>query len=198
MAGRAVGVFRFFNAESRFSFQHLCPGLHHKLVGACIHLPPERLEAGTVLREYYNLVHDPGEGDNRLAHEDASASDRAHELEEDLLERLGIDTVGLAGPSNIFGFRNENWLPWSAPWGQELLVPAADRPRLAQGEFHLLDLVGLEVRLLASGEVVGTVTDLIHAGNDLLAVAAGDRQLLIPFVAAIVPEVKLAATTIAE
>ncbi|SBO43966.1 ribosome maturation factor RimM [Cyanobium sp. NIES-981] len=76
--------------------------------------------------------------------------------------------------------------------GQELLVQAGDRPRLAQGEFHLLDLVGLEVRLLASGEVVGTVTDLIHAGNDLLAVAAGDRQLLIPFVSAIVPEVKLA------
>jgi 16S rRNA processing protein RimM len=76
--------------------------------------------------------------------------------------------------------------------GEELLVRSDDRPRLARGEFHLLDLVGLEVRLLASGEVVGTVTDLIHAGNDLLAVAAGDRQLLIPFVAAIVPEVKLA------
>ncbi|EDY37536.1 16S rRNA processing protein RimM [Cyanobium sp. PCC 7001] len=76
--------------------------------------------------------------------------------------------------------------------GEELLVRSDDRPRLAKGEFHLLDLVGLEVRLLASGEVVGTVTDLIHAGNDLLAVAAGDRQLLIPFVAAIVPEVKLA------
>jgi len=35
--------------------------------------------------------------------------------------------------------------------GQELLVPAADRPPLEEGEFHLLDLVGLEVRLLASG-----------------------------------------------
>ena len=35
--------------------------------------------------------------------------------------------------------------------GHELLVPAADRPPLEEGEFHLLDLVGLEVRLLASG-----------------------------------------------
>jgi len=35
--------------------------------------------------------------------------------------------------------------------GHELLVPAADRPPLEDGEFHLLDLVGLEVRLLAIG-----------------------------------------------
>ncbi len=42
--------------------------------------------------------------------------------------------------------------------GQEFLVPAADRPPLEPGEFHLLDLVGLEVRLLAGGrppEVIG-------------------------------------------
>jgi len=45
------------------------------------------------------------------------------EIEEDLLERLGIDTVSLVGPGNIFGFRNENWRPWKAPWGQDLLVP---------------------------------------------------------------------------
>ncbi len=46
------------------------------------------------------------------------------EIEDDLLEGLGIDTVGLVGASNIFGFRNENWRPWTAPWGQELLVAA--------------------------------------------------------------------------
>jgi 16S rRNA processing protein RimM len=79
--------------------------------------------------------------------------------------------------------------------GQELLVDAKDRPALAPGEFHLLDLVGLEVRLLDSGEVIGRVQDLIHAGNDLLEVALGDergnRRILIPFVTAIVPEVHL-------
>jgi hypothetical protein len=46
------------------------------------------------------------------------------EVGEDLLERLGVDTVGLVGASNIFGFRNEGWQAWSAPWGQDLLVPA--------------------------------------------------------------------------
>jgi len=82
--------------------------------------------------------------------------------------------------------------------GQELLVPAGDRPRLARGEFHLLDLVGLEVRLLEGeeqqpGAAIGTVQDLIHAGNDLLEVVlhAGGEPLWIPFVKAIVPRVEL-------
>ena len=83
--------------------------------------------------------------------------------------------------------------------GQELLVPAADRPKLAQGEFHLLDLVGLEVRLLegpdqSAGRPIGRVIDLLHAGNDLLEVEVQGHQtpLWIPFVEAIVPRVELA------
>jgi len=96
--------------------------------------------------------------------------------------------------------------------GHELLVNAAERPPLAPGEFHLLDLVGLEVRLLAPPPVegsgpelepaapLGRVIDLIHAGNDLLEVelleGAGPgrsgKRLWIPFVEAIVPEVNLA------
>jgi len=83
--------------------------------------------------------------------------------------------------------------------GEQLLVPASDRPKLARGEFHLLDLVGLEVRLEAPSPadavVIGTVRDLIHAGNDLLEVelteARGGRRILIPFVQAIVPTVRL-------
>jgi 16S rRNA processing protein RimM len=79
---------------------------------------------------------------------------------------------------------------------QELLVPASDRPRLARGEFHLLDLVGLEARLLPEGEPLGRVTNLLHAGNDLLELdltpERGGRRILVPFVQAIVPEVHLA------
>ena len=82
--------------------------------------------------------------------------------------------------------------------GEELMVLASDRPRLARGEFHLLDLVGLEVRVQdgeAPGASIGTVRDLIHAGNDLLEVTLnaehGDRVILIPFVTAIVPTVEL-------
>lgn len=80
--------------------------------------------------------------------------------------------------------------------GAELLVRADDRPTLAQGEFHLLDLVGTEVRLLEEQRPIGRVCNLIHAGNDLLEVEqdtpTGARRLLIPFVSAIVPEVHLA------
>lgn len=83
--------------------------------------------------------------------------------------------------------------------GHELLVDASQRPQLGPGEFHLLDLVGLEARLLepggAAGPVIGVVRDLLHAGHDLLEVqlnpAHGSRTVLIPFVEAIVPEVKL-------
>ncbi|MBC1261216.1 ribosome maturation factor RimM [Synechococcus sp. BSF8S] len=77
----------------------------------------------------------------------------------------------------------------------DLLVEAGDRPRLQEGEFHLLDLQGLQVRLAPRGEVIGTVVDLIHAGNDLLEVElSGEpaRRALIPFVEAIVPRVDIA------
>ena len=81
--------------------------------------------------------------------------------------------------------------------GHAVLVAADDRPKLKPGEFHLLDLVGLEVRLLADGSPIGRVRDLLHAGNDLLEVDldpqgdADSRRILIPFVEAIVPTVQL-------
>ena len=75
--------------------------------------------------------------------------------------------------------------------GQTLLVSSNDRPELEEGEFHLLDLVGLEARLNANdSDVVGTVSDLISGGNDLLEITRPDgHKLLIPFVEQIVPEV---------
>lgn len=43
-------------------------------------------------------------------------------VDQDLREVLGIDTVPLDSPATMFGFRNENWKEFRAPWGQELLV----------------------------------------------------------------------------
>jgi len=43
-------------------------------------------------------------------------------IEEDLLEVIGIDIVGVYPKNTIFGFPNENWKEFRAPWGQELLV----------------------------------------------------------------------------
>ena len=44
------------------------------------------------------------------------------EIEDDLLDALGVDTLGLPAPSTLFGFRNENWKEFQAPWGQLILV----------------------------------------------------------------------------
>ena len=43
-------------------------------------------------------------------------------IEEDLKQAMGVDTEGVAPPKTLFGFANENWTEWRAPWGQELLV----------------------------------------------------------------------------
>lgn len=84
-----------------------------------------------------------------------------------------------------------------------LLVPAGDRPQLDPDEFYVADLVGLRVVVQATGEDIGTVTDIFAAGNDLLEVtyypSKGEnlapikpRKVLVPFVRAIVPVVNLA------
>lgn len=74
---------------------------------------------------------------------------------------------------------------------QRLLADANTRPPLAAGEFHLLDLEGLEVRLDPAGPALGTVVDLLHGGNDLLEIRLhhGGQSVLVPFVEAIVPQV---------
>jgi 16S rRNA processing protein RimM len=51
-----------------------------------------------------------------------------------------------------------------------LLVPESDRPLLEADEFHVVDLLGLSVIEQASQTLIGTVKDVIPAGNDLLEV----------------------------
>jgi 16S rRNA processing protein RimM len=67
-------------------------------------------------------------------------------------------------------------------------------------EFRDHELVGLSVRT-ADGTVVGEVTDVLHHGQDLLAIdPAGDTgaraEILVPFVKAIVTDVDIAAGTL--
>lgn len=49
-----------------------------------------------------------------------------------------------------------------------LLVPASDRPELAEDEYHVMDLLDLEVFNQLTSELVGVVVDVIPAGNSLL------------------------------
>lgn len=74
----------------------------------------------------------------------------------------------------------------------KLLIPQADRPHLAEGEFHVPDLLGLEVFDQASQVLIGTVKTVIPAGNDLLEIVRPDgKTVLVPFVEPIVPIVDL-------
>jgi 16S rRNA processing protein RimM len=60
-------------------------------------------------------------------------------------------------------------------------------------EFRDTDLIGLSVRT-ADGTPVGEVADVLHHGQDLLAVRPADgTEVLVPFVKAIVTEVDVAA-----
>lgn len=45
------------------------------------------------------------------------------EIRPDLMEALGIDVIPLPGPKTMFGFRNENWKPWTFFDGTPVLVP---------------------------------------------------------------------------
>jgi len=68
-------------------------------------------------------------------------------IEPDLREALGVDVVGMQGPFNIFGFRNERWKEWRAPWGQKLLVPGDFVTTPApDGGLHEIAEVNVEAR----------------------------------------------------
>ena len=47
------------------------------------------------------------------------------EIGPDLMEALGVDVVGLGSPRTLFGFRNEDWKPWTLFDGTPVLVPGA-------------------------------------------------------------------------
>jgi len=52
------------------------------------------------------------------------------ELEDDLAEALGIDTIGVIGRDNMFGIRNEGWREFRTFWGQEVLIPGEFNTRI--------------------------------------------------------------------
>lgn len=80
----------------------------------------------------------------------------------------------------------------------KILIPASDRPTLAEDEYHIADLIGLEVFDQSTQLAIGEVINIMVAGNDLLEVKYHkqnepdrSRTVLIPFVKEIVPIVDL-------
>jgi 16S rRNA processing protein RimM len=78
--------------------------------------------------------------------------------------------------------------------GVRLLIPAGRRPALDDPEeFYDTDLVGLAA-VTVDGTALGPVEAVVHAGGASYLVLRSDgRERLVPFVAAIVPVVDLAA-----
>ncbi|HET9081771.1 MAG TPA: ribosome maturation factor RimM [Trebonia sp.] len=78
--------------------------------------------------------------------------------------------------------------------GTWLLVDsAAIAPPDDPDEFNDIDLIGLSVRTV-DGAAVGTVDDVLHPAQDVLVIKTpGAREIMVPFVKAIVPEVDVKA-----
>jgi len=111
---------------------------------------------------------------------------------------LTVETSSLAGGKLVVRFagvtdRSEA----EALRGVSLFIDAADRPPIDDpDEYYDTDLIGLAARTVG-GEPLGPVTDVVHAGGaSYLVVPVGGRDRLVPFVAAIVPTVDLAAGTV--
>ncbi|MDR2881400.1 MAG: ribosome maturation factor RimM [Azoarcus sp.] len=80
--------------------------------------------------------------------------------------------------------------------GWYIATPRELLPRTEENEYYWGDLIGMEVRDEA-GEALGEVTNLLSTGaHDVLQVRDGDTERLIPFVAAYVLDVDLAARSI--
>jgi len=77
--------------------------------------------------------------------------------------------------------------------GTWLSVDSAELPPTSDpDEFRDHELIGLSVRTVA-GEQIGVVSDVLHHGQDLLVIQAeGADERMVPFVAALVPEVDVA------
>ena len=135
-------------------------------------------------------------GKRWLLHPNATEPEEVELVEGRFLEGKKLYVILLAGVK----YRDEA----EKLRGCKLLVPEGSRPELGEDEYHLMDLLGLPVFIQDSGKFIGTVVDLIAAGNDLLEVRLDEveteedkekiqnlKTVLIPFVKAIVPVVDL-------
>jgi 16S rRNA processing protein RimM len=78
--------------------------------------------------------------------------------------------------------------------GAKILVPESDRPPLEEGEYHIMDLVGLQVIHAETREQIGHVTSLVSAGHDLLEIELLQNpaeKVLVPMVHEFVKNIDL-------
>ena len=80
------------------------------------------------------------------------------EIAPDLLDALGVDVVGLGGRTNMFGFENKDWKPWTTFDGTPVLVPGGFNTQPEpNGDIFMYpegDRVGAAERADAQGRVL--------------------------------------------
>lgn len=80
--------------------------------------------------------------------------------------------------------------------GRELYISAGDRGDPGEDAWWDDDLIGLTA-VTPDGAALGTVTDVVHAAQVLVAVTdPAGREVLVPFVRALVPAVDVAGGTL--
>ena len=77
----------------------------------------------------------------------------------------------------------------------KLLVKTNKLPKLKEQEFHLLELINLQVKILENDElkIIGKVINLENEKNNLLVIELfkNQKKVLVPFVKEIVPQVDI-------
>ena len=71
---------------------------------------------------------------------------------------------------------------------QPVYVTAADRPALPEGQFYEHQLIGFSVVDEATGQSIGTLSEIMHTGaNDIYVVTGPDgSEVLLPVIASVV------------
>lgn len=62
--------------------------------------------------------------------------------------------------------------------GYKLLVAGSDRPQIEEDEYHVSELIDVEVYHQATGKKIGIIIDVYWAGNDLLEVKLDEQPTL--------------------
>lgn len=77
-----------------------------------------------------------------------------------------------------------------------MFVPSIEIKELENNEFYIHQLEGMKV-LTEDGKEIGVVDHLIKGGNDILVIKdAADKEVMVPFVDELVPEVNMEERTI--
>ena len=58
-------------------------------------------------------------------------------VDEEIRKLLGVDVIGLWGPTNALGYKNENWQPWNMPDGTPVLMGGDFEYSMKNGEVYV-------------------------------------------------------------